>query len=39
VNVSKFSDITLDIQYIDDNLKHDDNRDGVIYGVRMNAYF
>jgi hypothetical protein len=39
VNVSKFSDITLDIQYIDDNLKHEDNRKGFIYGVRMNAYF
>ena len=39
VNVSKFSDLTLDIQYIDDNLKHDDDRDGMIYGIRMNAYF
>ena len=39
VNVSKFSDITIDIQYIDDNLKHEDNRKGLIYGVRANAYF
>jgi porin len=39
VNVSKFSDLTLDIQYINDNLKHEDNRKGFVYGVRANAYF
>lgn len=37
--ISKFSDVSLDIQYIDDNLKHEDNRKGFIYGVRANAYF
>jgi porin len=37
--ISDFSDITLDIQYIDDNMKRDDDRKGVIYGVRANAYF
>jgi porin len=37
--ISQFSDISLDIQYIDDNLKHDEDRKGFIYGVRVNAYF
>jgi len=37
--LSEFNDISLDIQYIDDNLKHEDNRKGFIYGVRANAYF
>jgi Carbohydrate-selective porin, OprB family len=37
--ISKFSDVSLDIQYIDDNLRHEDNRKGFIYGVRANAYF
>lgn len=37
--ISKFSDVSPDIQYIDDNLKHGDNRKGFIYGVRVNAYF
>jgi hypothetical protein len=35
----EFSDITLDAQYLEDKIKDDDNRDGFIYGVRMNAYF
>jgi len=39
VNVSKFSDVTVDVQYMNDNLKHEDNRKGFIYGVRANAYF
>ena len=34
-----YSDVTLDIQYMRDKIKDDDNRDGFIYGVRMNAYF
>jgi len=37
--ISNFSDISLDVQYIDDNLRHEDNRKGVIYGIRANAYF
>jgi porin len=37
--ITKFSDITLDIQYIKDDLDHDDDREGWIYGIRANAYF
>ena len=37
--ISQFNDISFDIQYIDDNLKHDEDRKGFIYGVRVNAYF
>lgn len=37
--ISKFSDVSPDIQYIDDNLKRGENRKGFIYGVRVNAYF
>jgi porin len=37
--ISDFSDITFDIQYIDDNMKRGDDRKGIIYGVRVNAYF
>ena len=37
--MTAFSDVTLDIQYIDDDMKENDDRDGVIYGIRMNAYF
>lgn len=37
--ISKFSNVSPDIQYIDDNLKHGENRKGFIYGVRVNAYF
>jgi porin len=39
VKVSQFSDLTLDLQYIDDDMKTDADRDGFIYGVRANAYF
>lgn len=39
LQISDFSDITLDIQYINDNMKESDDRDGFIYGIRMNAYF
>jgi Carbohydrate-selective porin, OprB family len=39
LRISKFSDVSPDIQYIDDILNHGDNRKGVIYGVRVNAYF
>ena len=37
--LTAFSDITLDIQYMADNMKCDDDIDGFIYGVRANAYF
>ncbi len=37
--ISDFSDVTLDIQYIDDNMKGGNDRKGIIYGVRANAYF
>lgn len=37
--ISQFSDISLDVQYINDNLRHDEDRKGFIYGVRVNAYF
>jgi hypothetical protein len=37
--ISKFSDVSPDIQYIDDILNHGDSRKGIIYGVRVNAYF
>ncbi|MEW6586193.1 MAG: carbohydrate porin [Nitrospirota bacterium] len=39
VKVSGYNDITLDVQYMDDDLKTGEDRDGVIYGVRMSAYF
>jgi hypothetical protein len=37
--ISDFSDVTFDVQYINDEMKHNEDRDGVIYGVRLNAYF
>lgn len=37
--LSEYNDITFDLQYIKDNIPHDDDREGFIYGVRMNAYF
>jgi len=37
--ISTFSDVTLDVQYISDEMMDNDDRDGVIYGIRMNAYF
>jgi porin len=37
--LTTFSDITLDIQYMADNYKHEEDIDGFIYGVRVNAYF
>lgn len=37
--VTTFSDITLDIQYMADNYRQADDIDGFIYGVRINAYF
>lgn len=38
-NITNFSDITFDVQYIADDLRHDDDRDVWIYGIRANAYF
>ena len=37
--ITRFSDITFDIQYMNDDMRHDEDQDGVIYGVRVNAYF
>ncbi|MEW6001158.1 MAG: carbohydrate porin [Nitrospirota bacterium] len=37
--ISDFSDVTFDVQYINDNMKHGEDRDGFIYGIRLNAYF
>jgi hypothetical protein len=37
--ISDFSDITFDIQYVNDNMKGSEDRDGFIYGIRLNAYF
>ncbi len=33
--VCEFSDISLDFQYLKDKVRDDDNRDGFIYGIRM----
>lgn len=38
-SVTEFSDVTVDIQYMKDKLKDEADREGLIYGVRMNAYF
>lgn len=37
--LSDYNDITFDVQYIKDSLQHDDDSEGFIYGVRVNAYF
>lgn len=37
--ISDFGDVTLDVQYIKDTMKGIGDRDGFIYGIRMNAYF
>jgi len=37
--LSKYNDVSLDIQYVDDKLRHDEDRKGFIYGLRANAYF
>lgn len=37
--ISDFSDITFDIQYVNDNMKHEKDKDGFVYGIRVNAYF
>jgi porin len=37
--VLEYADISLDIQYIADNYKHEEDIDGFICGVRVHAYF
>ena len=37
--ICDFSDLTLDIQYIKDNIKTEKDQEGFIYGVRLNTYF
>jgi hypothetical protein len=37
--MSEFSDITFDIQYVNDEIKDSDDREGIVYGIRINAYF
>ncbi len=39
LQISKYNDISFDLQYIDDNLKQEHDRSGFVYGVRLNAYF
>jgi len=34
-----FSDLTFDIQYMQDQIKEDKDPEGFIYGVRLNTYF
>ena len=37
--LSDYNDITFDVQYIKDSMQHDDDSEGFIYGMRLNAYF
>ena len=37
--ISEFSDATFDVQYVNDDMKQDEEQEGVVYGVRVNAYF
>jgi porin len=37
--ILKYADISLDIQYMADNYKHEEDINGFIYGVRVHAYF
>ncbi|MEW6675707.1 MAG: carbohydrate porin [Nitrospirota bacterium] len=39
LKIFEYSDITFDIQYINDDVKLGEDRDGFIYGIRLNAYF
>lgn len=39
VKLNDFTDVTVDFQYLKDAMRDDEDRDGVIYGIRMNAYF
>jgi hypothetical protein len=37
--LTKFSDITLDLQYIRDKITHENDNEGFIYGIRLVANF
>lgn len=37
--ITEFSDVTFDVQYIKDDMRQAKDKDGVIYGARLNAYF
>ena len=37
--ISAFSDVTFDVQYLEDQMKENEDRDGFVFGIRMNAYF
>jgi porin len=37
--VCDFSDLTFDVQYIQDRIKEDKDPEGFIYGIRLNTYF
>jgi len=37
--ILEYADISLDFQYMADDYKHEEDIDGFIYGVRVNAYF
>jgi porin len=37
--ILKYADLSLDIQYMADNYKHEEDIDGFIFGVRVYAYF
>jgi hypothetical protein len=39
LSLSPFYDLTLDLQYIKDEMRTDEDEEGFIYGVRMYAYF
>ena len=34
-----FSDLTFDLQYMQDKIKEDKDPEGLIYGIRLNTYF
>jgi porin len=37
--ITRFSDVTVDLQYIAENMQQVEDIDGFIYGVRLNTYF
>ncbi len=39
LQISKYNDISFDLQYINDSLKQESDKSGFVYGVRLNAYF
>jgi hypothetical protein len=38
-HVWDYSDITIDAQYMRDKMRENESRNGLIYGIRINAYF